>query len=123
MKQNSYYNKKHRPLARDLRKNGTLGEQILWIEVLQGRKFYGYHFNRQYPFKNYIVDFICRKLKLITEIDGYSHRFKFKEDKRRDVALNKLGYTVIRFEESEIRNDLENVISVLESYLPDNQSP
>jgi very-short-patch-repair endonuclease len=64
------------------------------------------------------VDFICRKLKLVVEIDGYSHRFKEYDDKERDQQLSKLGYSVIRFSESDVRNDLGNVIRVLESYLP-----
>jgi len=67
---------------------------------------------------DYIVDFISRKLKLIIEVDGYSHRFKHEEDKIRDKILKKLGYIVVRFSEKEVRNDLDNVIRVLESYLP-----
>ena len=123
MKQKSYYNKKLKSFARELRKNGTPGEQILWTEVLRGKKFYGYQFNRQFPIKNYIVDFICRKLKLIIEIDGYSHRFKYEKDILRDKNLNKLGYTVLRFAESDIINDLDNVILALEYYLKNKQSP
>lgn len=110
----SHYNKNYKNLARKLRKEGTPGEQILWTEVLRAKKFYGYQFNRQFPIDRYIVDFICRKLKLTIEIDGYSHHFKEVEDKDRDERLEKLGYTVLRFSESEIRNDLDNVIRVLE---------
>ncbi|HET6528455.1 MAG TPA: DUF559 domain-containing protein [Balneolaceae bacterium] len=117
----SNYNKNHKYLARRLRKDGTLGEQILWSEVLRAKKFYGYQFNRQFPIDKYVADFICRKLKLIVEVDGYSHRFKTEEDKDRDERLIELGYIIIRFSESDVRNDLDNVIRVLESYVPNNK--
>ncbi|HEX6983222.1 MAG TPA: DUF559 domain-containing protein [Balneolaceae bacterium] len=99
----SRYNKNYKNLARKLRKDGTLGEQILWAEVLRAKKFYGYQFNRQFPIDRYIVDFICRKLKLIIEIDGYSHRFKEEEDKDRDEWLAKLGYTLSDSQNMKLR--------------------
>ncbi|MDZ7682380.1 MAG: DUF559 domain-containing protein [Fodinibius sp.] len=117
----SHYNKENKELARELRKDGTKGEAILWSEVLRAKKFYGYQFNRQFCIDDYIVDFISRKLKLIIEMDGYSHKFKHEEDKLRDKDLSELGYNVVRFSEKEVRNDLRNVISVLESYLPENR--
>jgi len=114
----SHYNKKNKELARELRKDSTRGEAIFWNEVLRAKKFHGYQFNRQFCIDDYIVDFISRKLKLIIEVDGYSHRFKHKEDKIRDKKLEELGYITVRFSEREVRNDLKNVIRVLESYLP-----
>ncbi|NGP87451.1 endonuclease domain-containing protein [Fodinibius halophilus] len=87
-KNRSHYNKDHKELARKLRKDGTRGETILWNEVLKAKKIHGYQFNRQFCIDNYIVDFISRKLKLIIEVDGYSHRFKHKEDKLRDKNLS-----------------------------------
>ena len=48
---------------------------------------------------NKIVDFICRKLKLIIELNGYSHNFKHNQDKIRDEKLSKYGYRILRFEE------------------------
>ena len=115
MKNKSHYNKKHKHLARKLRKNGTLGEAILWEKVLRARQCHGLQFNRQFPIDRYIADFICRRLKIIIEIDGSSHRFKQEEDKIRDERLAELGYRTIRFTESEVRNDLENVKRVIES--------
>ena len=118
-KDKSHYNNENKELARKLRKDGTKGEAILWNEVLRAKKFHGFQFNRQFCIDDYIVDFISRRLKLIIEVDGYSHKFKHKEDKLRDKDLSELGYTVVRFSEKEICNDLSNVIRVLESYLPE----
>ncbi|PAU93161.1 DNA methylase [Aliifodinibius salipaludis] len=114
----SHYNKKHKDLARNLRKDGTRGEVILWDKVFRAKKFHGYQFNRQFCIDNYIVDFISRKLKLIVEVDGYSHNFKHEGDKSRDKRLKELGYTTVRFSEKEVYNDLDNAIRVLENHLP-----
>ena len=120
----SNYNKKNKPLARYLRKNSTPAEIKLWSEVLRAKKFHGYQFNRQFPLNNYIVDFICRKIKLIIEIDGYSHRDKNREDQLRQDKLESLGYTVLRFNETDVMNDIDNVIRVLEHHLQGcDQSP
>ena len=79
----------------------------------------GYQFNRQFPMdiggKGIIVDFICRKLKLIIEVDGYSHNFKYEDDLKRDKVLSELGYKVIRIFEQEVRHDLDNVVRVIEN--------
>ncbi|WP_040396593.1 endonuclease domain-containing protein [Cesiribacter andamanensis] len=114
------YNKKLRPLASNLRNASTLGEVILWKEVLKDKKFYGYQFNRQFAIGNYIVDFICRKLKLIIEVDGASHQYKSEQDSKRDNELRLLGFRVLRLRESEVKHDLPNVVRALESFLPGN---
>jgi very-short-patch-repair endonuclease len=84
----------------------------------------GYQFNRQFPMNlgenGIIVDFICRKLKLIIEVDGYSHNFKYEQDLLRDKLLYDLGFKVIRVFEQEIRHDLDNVVRFIENEI-DNQ--
>jgi len=82
---------------------------------------HGYQFNRQFSIETYIVDFICRKLKLIIEIDGYSHKFKYDDDLKRDKKLNELGYNVVRFSENQVMNDLPNVIRALEIEIADRE--
>ena len=102
--------------ARDLRRNSTLQEIKLW-NILKNRQFYGYKFLRQDPIKPYIVDFICRKKKLIIEIDGGQHN-QTKDilyDKQRTEFLNSLGYKVIRFWNNEIDNNIEGVYEILMS--------
>lgn len=96
-----------------------MGEAILWRDVLSRKQFYAYQFNRQFPIQNYIVDFICRKLKLVIEVDGSSHQDKVEQDELRDQELNYLGYRVLRVSEKDVRHDLLNVIRSIEMYLPD----
>ncbi|MBK7174251.1 MAG: DUF559 domain-containing protein [Bacteroidales bacterium] len=106
----SHYNKNFKPLARKLRKDGTKGEAILWKKALKARAMEGYQFNRQFSIDNYIVDFLCRKLYLIIEIDGSSHLTKGKQDAERQDYLEKLGYTVIRFSEYEAVYRTDDVV-------------
>jgi very-short-patch-repair endonuclease len=98
-----------KPLSRELRTYGTKGEAVLWKMVLKARLMNGYQFNRQFIIENYIVDFICRKLNLIIEIDGSSHLTKGSADYERQLKLEKLGFTVLRFSEFEVLGALEDV--------------
>lgn len=59
-------------IARKLRKNPTPQEQKMW-NLIKDRKFSGFRFVRQYPIGKYIVDFACRKEKIVIEIDGSQH--------------------------------------------------
>jgi len=117
MQNKSHYNKDLKPLARNLRNGSTMGEALLWND-LKSKRMLGYTFNRQFSMKledlSIIVDFICRKLKLIIEIDGYSHNFKIDKDKNRDKLMKKEGYTVLRILEQDVRHDINNVIKEIE---------
>ena len=104
-----HYNRKLKTYARQLRNEGTKGEAMLWFYALKARKMYGYQFNRQYPIDEYIVDFICRKLNLIIEIDGSSHLSKSVSDRSRQDCLNRLGFVVLRFSEAEVVYRLDEV--------------
>jgi very-short-patch-repair endonuclease len=108
------YNKNLKSLARNLRKSGTKGEALLWLDVLKARQHWPYQFNRQLIIGDYIVDFICRKLKLIIEIDGSSHFAKNEEDYQRQQFLEGLGYTVLRFAESRVVYRIDEVVTEID---------
>lgn len=114
MPDNFHYNKNLKSFARRLRKDSTPGEIKLWMEVLSKKQMKGYRFLRQRPILNYIVDFFCKELKLVIEVDGSSHIFKQEQDVIRDKKLNSLGFYIIRFEEMEVRYDINNVLRELE---------
>ena len=99
-------------LARDLRKAQTPAEEILW-SALRGRQLNGLKFRRQYRIYNYIVDFFCRDLNLIVEVDGEIHDSdqQTARDVNRDAHLESLGYRVLRFTNQEVLADLENVLN------------
>ena len=97
-------------LAKHLRQSQTPQETILW-NLLRNRKILNTKFKRQYPVGNYIVDFASPEIKLIIEIDGGQHNQtqNIEYDSQRTSFLNSLGYTVIRFWNNEINDNLEGV--------------
>lgn len=74
----------------------------------------GYQFNRQLIIEGFIVDFACRKLKLVLELDGKYHQNQIEKDAKRDLRLNELGYRVLRIAESDVLRDFDNVIRTIE---------
>ena len=108
------YNKDLKYLARNLRKNGTKGEALLWRDVLKAKQIWPYQFNRQFPVGNFIVDFICRKLKLIIEIDGSSHFAKNEEDFKKQEFLEKNGYQILRFSEARVVFRIDEVVAEID---------
>ena len=117
---NNYYNKSLKHLARNLRKQSTKAEIKLWGEALKAKQLKGYQFLRQRPVANYIADFMCKDLKLIIEADGATHNEdNYQADQTRKAELEKLGFTVLRFHDEEIMNDIDNVRRSLENWVED----
>ena len=110
------YNPELKQRARELRKQGVLSEVLLWNQ-LKGRKLHGYQFMRQKPIGAYIVDFYCSKLGLVIEIDGESHSGKFDYDMRRQQFLESMGLTVLRFNDTEVKKDMDNVMMAIDGWI------
>jgi very-short-patch-repair endonuclease len=105
------YNKDLKQFSRDLRNHSTYGEVLLWMELRAGQ-LKGYKFNRQKPLDRYIVDFYCKKLNLIIEVDGESHNSdeaRLKDNLRQQV-LEKLGLSFLRFDDLDVKNKMERVL-------------
>ena len=53
------------------------------------------------------------ELKLCVEIDGSTHRTKLGKDldRKKEECLSMLGYTVIRFTNEQVLNDLESCMT------------
>jgi len=113
------YNPKLKELARKLRNDSTYMEILLW-DYLKGKRMKGYDFDRQKPIDNYIVDFYCKDLMLAIEIDGESHYGKEDKDAKRDKRLNELGIKVLRFDDTELRYDVERVVNAIEEWIDKN---
>jgi len=112
------YNPKLKELARNLRNNSTKSEIKLW-QHLKGKQFFGYDFHRQKPLLNFIADFYCYELNLVIELDGYTHQFEevIIKDEIKQEELENIGLTVIRFDDKEVMNDINNVFRELEGYI------
>lgn len=113
--QNNFYNKNLRDFARENRNGMTKAEACLWKYALKAKQS-GYTFNRQRPVLNYIADFMCKELKLIIEVDGYTHLFEevIIKDKIRQKNLEDAGFTVIRFKDEEVLSAMVQVKDVIQ---------
>jgi very-short-patch-repair endonuclease len=100
--------------AKTLRANQTEAEQRLWHH-LRAHRFMDLKFKRQKPIGRYIVDFICVEQHLIIEIDGGQHAGQTEYDQRRDAWLRSQGYTVLRFWNHEVMQQLEGVLEQIRS--------
>lgn len=108
---------------RELRKNSTPQEIILWSR-LRGNKL-GFKFRRQSSIGNYILDFYCQKIKLVIEIDGSQH-FEdraVKYDEKRSEYLKSLGCKVLRFSNNEINTNIDSVMENIYLKLQNATSP
>ena len=94
--------------AQELRKNMTLEERILWYQYL---RTYPVQWNRQKVIGPYIVDFYCKRAKLIIELDGSQHcQDEGKAaDQLRDTELEALGLTVLRYSNADVNMRFESV--------------
>ena len=102
--------KKLIPLARNLRKQDTWAERLLW-SWLRDRRFSAYKFRRQHVFGPHILDFFCVEAFLNIELDGSQHGFPEpkRKDAERDVWLAKVGVKVLRFWNARLRREKETV--------------
>lgn len=109
------YNKSLQPFANENRKQMTKAEACLWKYALRAKQI-GYTFNRQRPVLNYIADFMCKELKLIIEVDGYTHLLEdaIKNDFIRQQRLENAGFIVIRFRDEEVLKEINRVRDVIQ---------
>ena len=116
------YNPKLKNYARELRKNMTLSEVLLW-KKLQQKQVLGYDFDRQRPIDKYIVDFYCKELMLAIEIDGITHYNRLAEikDERRQRKLESLGVRFLRFDDLTVKRDPTYVVSIIEEWIKKNK--
>ena len=109
-----------------LRNNQTESEVTLW-KVLRKRQLHNARFLRQHPIKftykknnkvNYFIsDFYCHQYRLIIEVDGPIHETQVEYDTMRESILKDIGFTVIRFTNDQINNDIEHVLSIIKQII------
>ena len=96
--------------VRELRVKCTEAEKLLW-QKLRAKRL-GVKFRRQVDIGPFVVDFCCFPKKLIVELDGQIHKnaLRRKSDLDRTKYLEKLGYSVVRFWNDEVVNEIEVVL-------------
>ena len=110
--------------ARELRKNLTPSETILW-EELRNRKLSGYKFLRQHPIvynpdglavKYFVADFYCDIKKTVIELDGPIHETTLEYDQFRDSEILNLGLHILRIKNEELL-DIKELLNKIGTYL------
>jgi len=99
-------------IARDLRKEPTKRESILW-QALRGKKLDGIKFRRQQSVDPFIVDFYNSVNRLVIKIDGSIHDTQFKADKKRQGLMEELGLNVLGIKANLVERDLSSALEMI----------
>ncbi len=99
------------PRRRELRKEATKAERVLWRE-LRAKQFSGFKFRRQHGIGPYIVDFCAPRNGVVVEVDGDIHALpeQIVKDEERQKEIESLGYRVIRYSNQDILKNLQGVL-------------
>ncbi len=102
---------------KELRNNATSAEAFLWQHI-SNKKLEGRKFRRQHSIENFIVDFYCPAERLIIELDGEIHFNAAAQeyDYKRTSFLENLGFTVIRFENKMVFDQLPSVLMEIKEH-------
>jgi len=106
---------------RFLHKNMTDAERKLWC-ALRDRRFSNVKFRRQVSVGRFIVDFVSFERRVIVEADGSQH-VESDYDVGRDRWLRSRGFTVLRFWNTDILNDLGGVLDAIAEVVRQRPSP
>ncbi|WP_329631942.1 endonuclease domain-containing protein [Sphingomonas sp.] len=107
--------------ARKLREEATAHERTLWRYLSNSQL--GHKFSRQIQIGSFFDDFVCRRAKLIVELDGHSHDLSIEADGRRDRFLRSEGFEVLRFSNEDVVGNVEGVVSAITAALADRPTP
>ena len=110
--------------ARELRKNATDAENLLW-HLLRRNQILNFGFRRQHPLGAYILDFYCHQAKLAIELDGGQHaeNAAHQYDEKRSAWLQAQGITVLRFWNNEVLTNTEGVLQTIYGWLSAKTTP
>ncbi len=108
--------------AKGLRGAATEAERVMWFR-LRDRRFLGLKFRRQVPLGRYMVDFVCRELKLIVELDGGQHSEQVGYDNCRSDWLRTQGYSVLRFWNNQVFGEMDSVMEALRIWVEQQGRP
>ena len=108
---------------RKLRNNSTPAEKYLWSH-LKSKQLGGLRFQRQHSIRNYIVDFYCGSIGLIIELDGEIHKHPEAQqrDEMREQELVELGFTILRFENKMVFENLEHIFEWIRDVVKEKSS-
>ena len=65
----------------------------------------------------FIADFLAPAQRLVIEVDGAYHGGRGRADSRRDAALARSGYRVVRIEASLVVSNIESALECIRAAL------
>ncbi|HEY4941192.1 MAG TPA: endonuclease domain-containing protein [Rhizomicrobium sp.] len=103
-----------RPRAKAMRREMTKAEFVLWTRLREANR-HGYKFRRQHPIGPYAADFAHVRGRLVIEIDGETHgtEEELAYDRRRDAYMQARGWTVVRFPNVEVYENVDGLVEHL----------
>ena len=97
------------PRARELRRNAPEPERRLLRGLREA--FPNLKWRHQAPLGPFYPDILCFSEKLVIEVDGDTHATSADHDASRTAFMRNEGYTVIRFGNPDVTQNLEGVLT------------
>ena len=101
--------------AQGMRAYPTRSEEARW-RALSGYQL-GVAFRRQVPFGTFILDFLAPSVRLAIEVDGASHLLRKGADARKERALRRAGYRLLRIDAELVLCDLPLALTLVRAAL------
>lgn len=111
--------------CRELRKNMTDAEKLLWEKIRSNKIWIKIYRQKAIFVKNedswfsrwIIADFYAPDNKLVIEIDWNVHKLKevYQLDREKEKLLENRWYTVIRFTNIEVKENIDSVIAKIQT--------
>lgn len=103
--------------ARKNRANMTEAEKMLWERLRCYPR--PLRFRRQHIIGDYIVDFVCLEKMLVVEVDGEYHSTDEQKalDELRTEYLNSVDFSVVRFTNEQVINNINDVVAHIEELI------
>ncbi len=111
--------------CRDLRKNMTESEKLLWHEIRSNKIWIKVYRQKAIFVKNedsgfsrwIIADFYSPDNKLVIEIDWSIHKLKeiYELDREKEKLLKLRWYKIIRFTNQEVIENIDRVIAKIQT--------
>ncbi len=101
--------------AHERRRHPTFSEAKLWSR-LKGSQL-GAGFRREYVVGRFIVDLCAPSRRLAVEVDGLYHARFAARDARRDRALKRAGWRVLRIDAELVVRDIDAAVALVRQAL------
>ena len=97
-----------------MRKCPTIHEAILGDALMEARIKNRWQVCNQVQIGPYIADFVIDNKNIVIEVDGKGHEKRKTYDNERNLYMVSKGYTVIRFTNKEVKQNVKAVIAKIE---------